>query len=106
MNVCIAIALKGQQEIAQGNALGKWHTKTPSPERAKGVIKWLLRPFRAYLIGDLLPGVCAPLYPGLSHFTPSGLKIQIDNYRFNVPVIFADEERLIHIYKLEAQATE
>ena len=31
-----AFALKGQNEIAQGNALGKWHNKTPSPERAKG----------------------------------------------------------------------
>jgi hypothetical protein len=30
-----AFALKGQNEIAQGNALGKWHNKTPSPERAK-----------------------------------------------------------------------
>jgi len=51
VNACNAIALKGQNEIAQGNALGKWHTKTPSPERAKGVVKWLLRPFRAYLMG-------------------------------------------------------
>ena len=30
------IALKGQNEIAQGNALGKWPNKTLSPERAKG----------------------------------------------------------------------
>jgi len=29
------IALKGQNEIA----LGKWPNKTPSPERAKGVVK-------------------------------------------------------------------
>jgi len=38
VNACIAtaIALKGQNEIAQGNALGKWPNKTPSPERAKG----------------------------------------------------------------------
>ena len=34
-----AFALKGQNEIAQGNALGKWPNKTPSPERAKGVVK-------------------------------------------------------------------
>jgi len=39
VNACNAIALKGQNEIAQGNALGKWHTKTPSPERAKGIVK-------------------------------------------------------------------
>jgi len=31
-----AFALKGQNEIAQGNALGKWPNKTLSPERAKG----------------------------------------------------------------------
>ena len=37
-NLCgmSAFALKGQNEIAQGNALGKWPNKTPSPERAKG----------------------------------------------------------------------
>jgi hypothetical protein len=29
------IALKGKNEIAQGNALGKCPNKTPSPERAK-----------------------------------------------------------------------
>ena len=29
-------ALKGQNVIAQGNTLGKWPNKTPSPERAKG----------------------------------------------------------------------
>jgi len=57
-------ALKGQNEIAQGNALGKWPNKTPSPERAKGVVKWLLRPFRAYLMGDLLPGVTLRSTPG------------------------------------------
>ena len=44
VNVCIAFALKGQNEIAQGSALGKWHTKTPSPERAKGVVKWYCAP--------------------------------------------------------------
>jgi len=32
----LAFALKGQNMIAQGNALGKWTNKTPSPERAKG----------------------------------------------------------------------
>ena len=66
VNACIAtaFALKGQNEIAQGNALGKWHTKTPSPERAKGVVKWLLRPFRAFLMGDLLPGVALRSTPG------------------------------------------
>ena len=64
VNVGIAFALKGQNEIAQGNALGKWHTKTPSPERAKGVDKWLLRPFRAYLMWDLLPGVALRSTPG------------------------------------------
>jgi len=36
---CACIALKGQNEIAQGNALGKWPNKTLSPERAKGVVK-------------------------------------------------------------------
>ena len=64
IKACIAIALKGLNEIAQGNALGKWHTKTPSPERAKGVVKWLLRPFRAFLMGDLLPGVALRSTPG------------------------------------------
>ena len=64
VKVCIAIALKGLNEIAQGSALGKWHTKTPSPERAKGVVKWLLRPFRAYWMGNLLPGVALRFNPG------------------------------------------
>ena len=31
-----AFALKGQNKIAQGNALEKWPNKTLSPERAKG----------------------------------------------------------------------
>jgi len=30
---------EGAKWIAQGNALGKWPNKTPSPERAKGVVK-------------------------------------------------------------------
>jgi hypothetical protein len=64
IKACIAIALKGLNEKAQGNALGKGHTKTPSPERAKGVVKWLLRPFRAFLMGDLLPGVALRSTPG------------------------------------------
>ena len=64
IKACIAIALKGLNEKAQGNALGKWHTKTPSPERAKGVVKWLLRPFRAFLLGDLVPGVALRSTPG------------------------------------------
>jgi len=58
-----AIALKGPNEIAQGNALGN-RAKKPSPERAKGVVKWLLRPFRAFLMGDLLPGVALHSTPG------------------------------------------
>jgi len=34
-----AFALKGQNVIAQGAALGKWPNKTLSPARAKGVVK-------------------------------------------------------------------
>ena len=67
-----AFALKGRNEIAQGNALGKWHTKTLSPQRAKGAVKWLLRPFRAFLMGDLVPGVALRFHPGLSLFRPFG----------------------------------
>jgi hypothetical protein len=37
---------------------------TALPERAKGVVKWLLRPFRAFLLGDLLPGVPLHSTPG------------------------------------------
>ena len=63
------IALKGQNVIAQGNALGKWPNKTLSPERAKGFGIRLLRPFRAYLMGDLLPGVALRFTPGY-HISP------------------------------------
>ena len=49
---------------------------------------------------------CASLHPGLCHFAPSGLKIQLDYSCVYVPVVFAEEERLIHIYKPEAQATD
>ena len=64
-----AFALKGQNVIAQGNALGKCPNKTFSPERAKGFDIWLLRPFRAYLMGDLLPGVALRFTPGY-HISP------------------------------------
>ncbi len=64
-----AFALKGQNEIAQGNALGKWPNKTLSPERAKGFGILLSRPFRAYLMGDLLPGVALRFTPGY-HISP------------------------------------
>ena len=64
-NACIAtaIALKGLNEIAQGNALGKC-AKKPSPERAKGVVNRLLRPFRACLMGDEYPGLRSASTPG------------------------------------------
>ena len=52
-----AFALKGRNEIAQGNALGESRHKTPSPERAKDLGCWLFRPFRAYLMDDCYPGL-------------------------------------------------
>ena len=61
--------LKGQNVIAQGNALGKWPNKTLSPERVKGFGIRLLRPFRASLMGDLLPGVAPRFTPGY-HISP------------------------------------
>ncbi|RLS26661.1 MAG: hypothetical protein DWH70_02430 [Planctomycetota bacterium] len=61
--------LKGQNVIAQGNALGKWPNKTLSPERAKGFGIRLLRPLRASLMGDLLPGVAPRFTPGY-HISP------------------------------------
>ena len=57
------IALKGLNEIAQGNALGSV-PKKPSPERAKGIINRLLRPFRACLMGDDYPGLRSASTPG------------------------------------------
>ena len=85
-----------------------WENGTPKPQALKGRKALLsgIAPLQGFFDGRFITRGYAPLYPGLSHFTPSGLKIQIDYYRFNVPVIFADEERLIHIYKLEAQVTE
>ena len=79
-----AFALKGQNMKAQGNALGKWPNKTPSPERATYTnlgtqsiaLASLNSPFQGYFDGDLLPGVALRFHPGLSHFTPSGLRNQ------------------------------
>ena len=38
--------------------------KKPSPERAKGIINRLLRPFRACLMGDAYPGLRSASTPG------------------------------------------
>ena len=77
-----AFALKGQNEIAQGNALGKWPNKIPSPEGATYTalgtqsiaLASLNSPFQGLFDRGFITRGCAPLYPGLSHFTPSGLK--------------------------------
>jgi len=76
------IALKGQNEIAQGNALGKWPNKTPSPERATYTalgtqsiaLASLNSPFQGLFDGEWLPGVALRLTPGYPYFAPLGLK--------------------------------
>jgi len=74
------IALKGQNEIAQGNALGKWPNKIPSPERATYTalgtqsiaLASLNSPIQGLFDGGFITRGCAPLHPGLSLFRPFG----------------------------------
>ena len=49
----------------------------------------VIAPLQGFFDGGFITRGCAPLHPGLSHFTLSGLKIQIDLPRFPFPVIFA-----------------
>ena len=85
-----AFALKGQNEIAQGNALGKWPNRIPSPEGATYTalgtqsiaLASLNSPFQGLFDGDLLPGVALRFHPGLLEFAPSGLR----NYRSSFSV--------------------
>ncbi len=77
---CACIALKGQNVIAQGNALGKWPNKTLSPERATYTalgtqsiaLASLNSPIQGLFDGGFITRGCAPLYPGLSLFRPFG----------------------------------
>ena len=74
------IALKGQNMKAQGNALGKWPNRIPSPEGATYTalgtqsiaLASLNSPFQGLFDGDLLPGVALRFHRGLLEFAPSG----------------------------------
>ena len=69
----VVIALKGPNEIAQGNALGN-STKNQVLKGRKVLFAGHRAPLGLFWWGMITRG-CASLYPGLSHFTPSGLKI-------------------------------
>jgi hypothetical protein len=96
--IATAITLKGLNEMPWVSMpKGKcWRTD----RRCKVVVA----PLQVFFDGELLPGGFAPLYPGLSHFTSSGVKTRIDYSRFFLLVIFADAQRQIQTYQPKAQA--
>ena len=65
-------ALKAQNRIAQGDALGHDSATYPRPERAKQNLPGLCRPFRALPCWALAPGRC----PGLRSFGLSALSVE------------------------------